>query len=103
MSAMNFRDKWMSWLKGGVLNNFIFILVNGSAPKEFKATRSLLQGDPLSPFIFSVVAEGPVLLVRRLARKKIFSGFHLYGDEAISLVQFADESVLICDDSWKNL
>lgn len=41
----------------------IYMLVNGSMTKEFKAKR-LRQGDLFAPFLFLVVAEGLEGLVR---------------------------------------
>lgn len=38
--------------------------MNGSPTDEFKVHRGFRQGDPLSPFLFTIAAEGLAGLVR---------------------------------------
>ncbi|CAK8544072.1 unnamed protein product [Lathyrus sativus] len=73
------------------------VIVNGETTKDFKETRGLRQGDPLSPFLFAIVAESLAFLVRRVAIQGLFHRFRLNEVEDISLVQFVDNTVLICE------
>ncbi|XP_058222977.1 uncharacterized protein LOC131332700 [Rhododendron vialii] len=50
--------KWVSWIKACVTSATMSILINGSPSFEFKMERGLRQGDPLSPLLFNIVAEG---------------------------------------------
>lgn len=43
------------------------------------------------------------LLVRRANQKKIFKGFHMNDEDSLSLVQFADDTVLISEGSWSDI
>lgn len=53
-----FGHRWMSWMNVIVFSSSMFILVNGSHSEDFIASRGLRQGDPLSLFLFLLVAKG---------------------------------------------
>lgn len=44
------------------------MFVNGCPTEEFKLERGLSQGDPLSPFLYLIAAEGLNLLVSKAVR-----------------------------------
>ena len=52
-----FDSKWLGWMEGFVFTSFISILVNGSSTEDFKISRDLYRGDPVSPFIFLLVEK----------------------------------------------
>jgi hypothetical protein len=47
------------------------ILVNGSPTNDFKVSKGLRQGDPLSPFLFLIVAEGLAGMMKLAVCRKI--------------------------------
>jgi hypothetical protein len=55
------------------------ILVNGSPTNEFKFERGLRQGDPLSPFLFLLAAEGLNVMMKASVDAGLFRGY-LIGD-----------------------
>ncbi|KAL8464728.1 hypothetical protein ACS0TY_034294 [Phlomoides rotata] len=66
--------------------------------------RGLQQGDPLSPFLFLIVAEG----LNMLMRKAVEEGFvqpTVIGKEkvAISHFQYADDTLFLCDGGEESL
>jgi len=105
MSKMGFSSLWRKWIKECVCTATTSVLVNGSPTDEFPLGRGLRQGDPLSPFLFLLAAEGFNVLMESLNRANLFSGFQV-GVNALTTVshlQFEDDTLILGDKSWANI
>ncbi|CAL5367336.1 unnamed protein product [Camellia sinensis] len=97
MSSFGFGPKWISWIKTCVSTPRVSILVNGSPTHEFSPQRGLRQGDPLSPFLFNLVAEGLNILLNRALNLGILHGVSVgVNGVLLSHLQFADDSIFFC-------
>lgn len=65
--------------------------------------RGLRQEDHLSLFLFLIVVEGLIGLIKNVYQLKKFKGFSFDEGVHFEVVQFADDTVLISDGSWDNL
>jgi len=82
----------------------VSVLINGSPTEEFKPSRRLRQGDPLAPFLFVVVVEGLAGLVRQACEDRLFTGLKIARKEVeLGILQFADDTVFFCEDSYSNV
>ena len=71
---MGFSSKSRTWIHSCLDSAFASILVNGSPIKEFRMGKGVRQGDPLSPFLFILAAEGLNVMVSEAVTKGIFNG-----------------------------
>lgn len=66
----------MVLMDGGLYWGAYFsILVNGTSRGFFRSFRGLRLGDPLSPFIFSLVANGLSAILRKAGHQSLMKGF----------------------------
>ena len=73
------------------------ILVNGATYGNITPTRGLRQGDPISPYIFLLCADGFSSLIHDAARNHKISGVSICkGCPKITHLFFADDNLLFC-------
>lgn len=60
-----FPLKMVQWIMASVSSASFMICVNGDLHGFFKGQRWLRQGDPLSPYLFTLVIEVLTLLIKR--------------------------------------
>ena len=78
--------------------------MNGSPSLLFKASRGLREGDPLSPFLFTMVAEAIIALLLKAKDIELIGDFEVgRGSEAITHLQFADDTILFSSSRWEEI
>ncbi|GKU98552.1 hypothetical protein SLEP1_g11544 [Rubroshorea leprosula] len=104
MQKMGFCVKWRLWIQECLRSSLVSILVNGSPSRQFKVSRGLRQGDPLSPLLFLIVAEGLNGLVSEAVRKGKLEGVEV-GNKSfrISHLQYADDTILFGKATKENV
>ena len=102
---MGFPVLWRKWIKECIGTATTLVLVNGSRTDEFKLERGLRQGDPLSPFLFLLAAEGFNILMKSMVDNHLFHGYKVGSDVStvVSHLQFADDTLIIAEKSWANV
>jgi len=74
------------------------MIINGSPSKPFKMGRGIRQGDPLSPFLFVLMAEVLNKMMQRAISSGLLRGILVgNGEMQISHLQFADDTLIFCE------
>ncbi|GKV34399.1 hypothetical protein SLEP1_g42774 [Rubroshorea leprosula] len=104
MQRMGFCDKWRKWIGECLRTSLVSVLVNGSPTRQFSVSKGLRQGDPLSPFLFLIIAEGLNGLVCNATQKGLLEGVEV-GSKGLKLshLQFADDTILFGEATEKNV
>lgn len=103
LHLMGFPIKWTSWIRECITSVSTNVLVNGSPSGEFILERGLRQGDPLSPFLFLIAAEGLNWLVKCAQSQGLLKGAAI-GRESVEVthLQYADDTLLVLEGTEDN-
>ncbi|GJV91519.1 putative RNA-directed DNA polymerase, partial [Tanacetum coccineum] len=97
---MGFGERWCKWVQTCQKSASVSVLVNGSPTLEFKMERGVRQGDPLSPFLYLVAAEGLNVTLKDAVRNGLFKGVKIgRSDIPISHLQYAEDTLIFGE--WK--
>ena len=78
LKAYGFCPQWVEWVMGLVTSPFYNILLNGSPYRVFQSSRGIRKGDPLSPFLFILMAEGLSRLILNQERNGDLRGLKIH-------------------------
>lgn len=90
---------FINWVKTLYSNNSGRIINNGYSCLDFKISRGVRQGCPLSPYIFLICAEVLTLCVND---NNAINGISLF-DNNIKILQYADDTTMFLDGSYSSL
>ncbi|GKV10561.1 hypothetical protein SLEP1_g21905 [Rubroshorea leprosula] len=95
LERMGFDSKWRGWIQECLSTSRVSILVNGSPTDQFSVNQGLRQGDPLSSFLFLIIAKGLNGIIASTISQKLFAGVSVGSNQLnISHLQFADDTIL---------
>ncbi|XP_057489485.1 secreted RxLR effector protein 78-like [Actinidia eriantha] len=95
MDLMNFPQRWKDWIEECLSCARVSVLVNGSPCEEFQMQKGIRQGDPMSPFLFIIAAEGLNWLLKNAELLGSFSGLKIGIDAlVVTHLQFADDTLI---------
>ncbi|GKV46080.1 hypothetical protein SLEP1_g53092 [Rubroshorea leprosula] len=96
--------KWRSWIKECLRSASISVLINGCPSRQFGMTKGLRQGDPLSPLLFLIVAEGLNGLISEAVKQGLFEGVKIgNGELKLAHLQFADDTLIMGKATKENI
>jgi exonuclease III len=96
LHSFGFEQGWIQWIINLISSTFFSILVNGVPSRPFSPSRGIRQGDPLSPFLFVLMAEGLGRSISAAISEGTLKGLPLHNlQPALSHSQFVDDTLLL--------
>ena len=96
-AEVGFPEKWIERVMTCVTTTSFFILLNGKPYGNVLPSRGICQGDPLSPYLFLLCAEGFTFLLKKAENDgKVHGASICRGAPKVSNLLFADDSLLFC-------
>ncbi|KAJ9674188.1 hypothetical protein PVL29_023628 [Vitis rotundifolia] len=104
LEKKGFSPRWRKWMSGCLSSVSYAVLVNGNAKGWVKAFRGLRQGDPLSPFLFTLVADVLSRMLLRAEERNLLEGFRVGRNRTrVSHLQFADDTIFFSNTREEEL
>ncbi|GKA31462.1 RNA-directed DNA polymerase, eukaryota, reverse transcriptase zinc-binding domain protein [Tanacetum coccineum] len=97
LQRFGFHSSMIKWIMVCLTTASFSICVNGEMHGFFKGKRGLRQGDPMSPYLFTIVMEVLNLMIKRQIRLDSRFRYH-WGCSKINLTHlcFADDLLMLC-------
>jgi hypothetical protein len=103
MIKLGFARRWVDKIMACVSSVQYNVRFNSMETDVFTPTRGLRQGDPLSPYLFLLVAEGLSSMLRGAEARGEIKGVHVCRDAPmISHLLFADDSLILMQADSEN-
>ncbi|KAH1066243.1 hypothetical protein J1N35_031230 [Gossypium stocksii] len=100
MSRLGFCQDWVILIMRCVCSVTFTMGINESISDVFSPSRGLRQGDPLSPYLFLICAEGLSTLLNEAKHKRLMKGAPIGRERfAINHLFFANDCILFGDAS----
>jgi retron-type reverse transcriptase len=99
MEKKGFGDIWCDWVMRTVRGGKVAIKTNDVVGPYFSTHKSVRQGDPFSPLLFNLVADGLACIIQKAQERGLIRGLipHIIQNGCCCL-QYADHTIFLIQD-----
>jgi hypothetical protein len=96
----SFGDKWGDWVMKTMKGGNVAIKTNDTIGPFFPTHKGVRQGDPFSPLLFNIAANGVACLIEKAQEMNLIGGLipHIL-DNGCAYLQYADDTILLLQDN----
>lgn len=103
LNGFGFHDLMVKWIMMCVKSPWFMISINGEDNGFFVGKRGLRQGDPLSPYLFTLVMEVFNLIIKRNIEMRLLFKYHRKCRfQKITHICFADDLLVFCSGQTRS-
>jgi len=103
MTQLGFHRLWVDMVMRLITTVSFSVLFNGERLNSFLPTRGIRQGDPISPYLFLLAAEGLSCLLNSRLQSSTLKGIKVaLSAPVVSHLLFADDSLLFFGANLEN-
>ena len=97
MQKLGFHERWIALIMMCVCTVSYSVLINGEPKGKIVPSRGLRQGDPISPYLFLLCAEGLSVMLKKEENEGHIKGVAVSrGASRVSHLLFADDNIIFC-------
>ncbi|XP_020096969.1 uncharacterized protein LOC109716078, partial [Ananas comosus] len=102
LSLMRFPIKWVNWIMACISSPTYAFIINGKASDWIQPAGGLRQGDPLSPYLFILIAQVLTSLLNEAQSCGSFTGIPVGDNSYLSHLMYADDILITGAISRRN-
>ncbi|CAN6352985.1 unnamed protein product [Urochloa humidicola] len=99
MAARGFPQEWCCWIREMLHTSKLAVLVNGRPGTWFPCKRGVRQGDPLSPYLFLLVAD----VLQQMIKQDGGIRHPAAADVPCPVLQYADDTLILLKADCQDL